>query len=288
MISEPELTGGFDAPLAGLPPAGHGSLRPAYGTAAGSDAPPRVPAQGGPPGGEVVAGAGPGPAARLRARLPRHWRWALGGAAAASAAWIAGVVVWDPTEPVRPDLHGYHLVADPCVGSALRPLFDAAHSPSFTSGVVDVVRSPALDAQDCAAHSSAPDSATPTAAYTAYLTVELHKTTDPRPEFESEHTLPHDTLAAARSVEPVAGLGDEAYLLHQDATLIGLEVLHGGAVVRLEVSAVPIVAGSLGHADGSPRPAMPRIDTFRPAMIAAVRAVMTDMRADPHPAKPAG
>lgn len=279
MISEPELTGGLD-PLTATPQ--RGSAAPSHGGAwlPAQYAPRHETAAGPPP--DLVAGPGPGLAARLRARMPRHWTWALGGAALASAVWAVGIAAWDPTHPAPPDLHGYRLADNPCAGAALRPLFDAAPARSFASDPADVVRGPALDASRCSAQSTAVAGRAPTDTYTAVLTVELHKKTDPRPEFEDQHTLPHTALTVADTVEPVAGLGDEAYLLRQDPSEIGLEVLRGGVVLRLEFTVTPAPAAAAAHPDGSSAPAQPRLSRFRPALIAAMRTVMAQSAAVPH------
>jgi hypothetical protein len=65
------------------------------------------------------------------------------------------------------------------------------------------------------------------------VTVELHKKTDPRAEFDDQRALILPTLVPASRVIRVPGLGDEAYFLVTDPDQIDLKVLHGGLVLQL-------------------------------------------------------
>jgi hypothetical protein len=262
VISEPELTGG----LVGLPaPAGPRDL-------------PAAP----PPDDDVLATAGRDPAPRFR--MPRHWRWALGGALAASAVWAGTVTAWDPAGRT-PDLHGYHLAPNPCAGRALGPLFDATPRHGFSPDPADTLWGSALDRTRCSAENLVgDDNGGSPYDYSASLTVELHKKTDPRPEFEDQH---RDTLPSVTRIDRVRGLGDQAYLLHVDPATLQLDVLHGGAVISLSFSVSPDPPTTAPHPDGSEMPAPQSPDRFAPQMVAAVRNVMADMKALPAPTGPA-
>lgn len=258
MISEPELTGG----LVDLP-------GPAAPRDLGS-----VP----PPDDDLLATAGREPAPRRR--IPQHWLWAFGGALAASAVWAGAVVAWDPADRT-PDLHGYHLSPNPCSGSALSPLFDATPRRGFSPDPADTLWGSALDRTRCSAENLVgdDDGGSPYD-YRASLSVELHKKTDPRPEFEDQH---RSTLPSVTRVETVRGLGDEAYLLHLGSGRLQLDVLHGGAVISLSFAISADPPQVMPHPDGSDVPAMQDAGPYAPQMAAAVRNVMADMKARPAP-----
>lgn len=269
MISEPELTGG---PL-GLP----GPRRAPDDTGhTPYDAWP-TPA---PPWNDddLLSCAGREPAAPRR--LPRHWRWAFGGALAASAVWAAAAVAWEPAAaPDAPDLHGYHLTANPCAGGALAPLFAAAPPRGLSADPADTLRGAALARTECSAENLAGDSGG-AYDYRASLSVELHRTTDPRPEFDDRHRY---TPSSVTRLEPVPGLGDEAYLLHLAGGGLRLDVLHGGAEISLSYSVTPDRPQVTAHPDGSAPPAARDPGLFAPRMAAAVRNVMALMKALPTP-----
>ncbi|WP_069467362.1 hypothetical protein, partial [Actinacidiphila rubida] len=204
-----------------------------------------------------------------------------GGAVAASAVWAGAVTVWDPSHRT-PDLHGYHLAANPCAGGDLAPLFDATPRHRFSADPADTLWGTALDRTRCHADNLAGtgDGGSPNT-YDAVLSVELHKATDPRPEFDDEH---HATDPSVTSVETVHGIGDEAYLLHDDSGAVRLDVLHGGAVVSLAFSVISASPQVLPHADGTDTVTAEQATRYVPQMIAAVRAVMADLKSRaPHP-----
>jgi hypothetical protein len=181
---------------------------------------------------DLVEGAGPAEAPARR-RLPRHWTWALTATAATCALWAAGLTVWQHAQPDGPDLHGYQLAGSPCARSSLAPLVGTSPSHAYTNPAV-FSHGPALDRAECSAGTvanrtttSEPQSSTVT------VTVELHKKTDPRAEFDDQRALILPTLVPASRVIRVPGLGDEAYFLVTDPDQIDLKVLHGGLVLQL-------------------------------------------------------
>jgi hypothetical protein len=246
VISEPELNGGLDC---------------------------------GPSVHDVISDEGRGPA--MRARPTRPWTWALGGAVAASAIWAAGVTVWDPGHRALPDLHGYHLRDNLCQGDALRPLFDAIPARTFTAEPADTLRGSALDRATCTAETlvTAGDGKS-VYDYVAALSVELHKKTDPRPEFEDDTTGAQSLIPAAQ-VDAVLGLGDDAYLLHQEPGRVQLRVLDGGAVFSLTFSVDTEQPDGTGRPAGTDQPDPPDADQYRPALIASLRTVMADLKESP-------
>jgi hypothetical protein len=269
VISEPELTDGFArVPAPADPRDAAGRTRPAYGHDPGTTPGP-------PP--DLVAGTGREPAPPRR--MPRHWIWALGGALTASAVWAGGVAVWDPAHHT-PDLHGYHLTPNPCSGSDLTPLFAATPGHAFSADPADTLWGSALDRTRCSAENLGEHKGGSTYQYSATLSVELHKKTDPRPEFDDQHRT---VLSSVSRIETVRGLGDEAYLLHVEPGTLQLDVLDGGAVITLAFSADADLPDVTPHPDGSDRPAPPDTGGYAPRMAAAVRNVMAEMKALPRP-----
>ncbi|MBY8882781.1 hypothetical protein [Actinacidiphila acidipaludis] len=268
MISEPELTGGVAWAPAPAPPRDATGRTPA----------PRHVTGEVPPAGDLVAGSGPDPVPRRRP--PRHWVWALGGAVAASAVWSAGVAAWDPARGT-PDLRGYHMTAAPCAGHDLKPLFDATPGRAFSADPSDTLWGSALDSTECSAENLGRAHGGTPYAYSAALSIELHKKTDPRPEFDDRHRT---ALPSVSKVETVPGLGDEAYLMDVEPDTLQLDVLDGGAVISLAFSVHAAPTDVTPHPDGSARPTPQVPGQYRSQLVAAVRNVMADMRALPQPA----
>lgn len=253
MISEPELIGG------------HPGLPAQASRDRGSGLVP-------PTADDEITGTGREPAPPRR--MPRHWAWALGGAVVASTVWAGAVVIWDPAHRT-PDLHGYRLTANLCAGADLKPLFDATPRHGFSADPADTLRGSALDRTRCRAESLVGTDTSSPYTYDAVLSVALHKKTDPRPEFDDEH---RDTQPSVTSVEPLHGIGDEAYLLHLDPGMLQLDVVHGGAVVSLAFSVASASPQVTPHPDGTEVRTAEQPTRYVPQMIAAVRAVLADMK----------
>lgn len=247
MISEPELTGGVD-----------GEPAEVIG------------------GGEWEAGAAPG----VRGR--RAWVWAACGALAASAVWGVGVRVWQEWHDGRPDLHGYALRDSPCTSGTLEPLTSALGAKE--SAVVtptDAHLGKAVDTARCTMELYAPDGSGGVDLFQVTVTVDLHKHTDPRGEFEDLAGIDPRTLAPAADVHRVAGLGDEAVAQTTDRST-ELRVLHGGAVFTLTLTGYApgsVSEDTRGALHGGPRTASSDIGRFEPALVGAMRNVMKGQQA---------
>jgi hypothetical protein len=213
------------------------------------------------------------------ARAP--WAWALAGALVASAGWAAGGTLAERAHHHGPDLHGYRIVGSPCIGSALKPLFDATPADGFSPWPANESTGPALDRVDCTAVSTTdPEAKHAQFEYLATVSVELHKKTDPGPEFHDERALDWQTVQRADTVTTVPGLGDQAYLLTVIPSQIQLKVLQGGAVI-----VVGLTIQRTEPDDGDPTVtydttpySQPDIDRYRPALISTVRSVMTKLK----------
>lgn len=222
---------------------------------------------------------------------PRPWLWAVGGVAVASAVWAA---VLHADAGRTTDLHGYHLSGNPCRGDALAPLERAAGAPGFAASDAMVSTGPAVDELSCTLSAAAPVGRGWGMDYVVTVTVQLHKKTDPRAEFdnaghvkvssvpgdapdESALIVTTDTRAlSAADVHPVAGVGDEAYVLTPEASDQTLKVLHGGAVLTLRISGYNVWNGPGSSRVDSSAPEAD-LTHLRPAMTTSMRRLMASL-----------
>lgn len=242
--------------------------------------------------GDLLSGSTDPAAAATAGRRPRPWLWALGGAAAASAAW-AGVL--HGAGGTAPDLHGYRVSGNPCGDGSLDSLKDAMRGQDFVASDAAVSKGPALDRLSCFLSSTTGDGGW-VVGYTVSVGVELHKKTDPRAEFDNARHSRVSTLSggagagsvttavsgtdfvSTADVRPVTGVGDEGYLLAPRGADQTLEVRHGGAVFTLQVSGYTQWNGSDETPVGSDTaPQDPDLTRLRPAMTAAMRALMASL-----------
>jgi hypothetical protein len=240
----------------------------------------------------LSSSSGPGGGTAV-VRRPRPWLWAAGGVVVASAVWAT---VLHGTGGTGPDLHGYHLSGNPCSGDALKPLKDAVGRRDFAASSATVSKGPALDELSCVLTtvSSADDGWAAT--YTISVSIDLHKKTDPRAEFENSRDAQVSSLpgggtdgservalagsgfTSATDVHPLTGVGDEGYLLTPRGPGQTIEVLHGGAVLTLQISGYTQWNGSdQSAADTGDPPKDPDLTHLRPAMTTAMRHLMTDL-----------
>lgn len=221
----------------------------------------------------------------------RPWLWALGGIAATSVVWTAVLQGTDYGHTAAPDLHGYHLVGNPCGGDNLEPLTHAMDTRNPTPNNPETRSGPALDEGSCSLIAEAPDRGGWVTTYIVNVDVELHKKTDPRVEFEARNRRavatvngsmadpgsPFSSAEVAISVVRVHGLGDSAYLLAAGSTDQALEVLHGGAVFSLSLSAYVVWTG---HGDPPDTPGNAQrtdLTPLRPALVPSMRRLMHDL-----------
>lgn len=294
MISEPELSGGSEGaepePAAKVAAAAVPATRPAEAGAPGPGAPAvgaaavgaeavetagAGAADAGPPAADVVAGGersrGGGPFGR------RAWLWGIGGALLASAAWAAGLQFHEKHEATgHPDLHGYALGESPCAGATLTRLTGAmgvTDSEPVSPSAVHLGE--ALDQIRCTLFASAPLPSGGTARYEVSVSIDLHKETDPRVEFEDQQEVNPADLDPVEATTTVPALGDEAFLQTVSDQTRRLEVLHGGAVFALTLTGynkLPVSDDTVSalHSDD----AAPDVGRFQPAMVEAMRTVM--------------
>lgn len=246
-------------------------------------------------------GPGSGPAPELGDQLAtpggpvgrRHWLWAAGGVAAASVLWVAALQGIGYGHTAAPDLHGYRITDNPCTGQNLQPLTDALAAEGFVGMPASLSRGPALDHVSCDMVGYRAPSGNWQTTYTVTFTLDLHKKTDPRAEFEDSTRARVSTLAPmqyagglATTVDdgatprPYSGLGDSAYTTYGTSRQ-SLSVLHGGAVFTLTLQASTDWQGSgkiPTGPDGTVRlPGASDTSALRPQLPKTMRHLMTLM-----------
>lgn len=190
--------------------------------------PPPPPGQPGAPG---VPGAGPyggmmpgpgyymppqpagAPGGGRRGGAGRAVLWAVVGAVVASAAWAGGVLLLRDDSSDKADLRGYTVHNDLCAIADLSA-FDPEYSKGDDSPTKYTTTGDALDDMSCSEGLERSDS-TYADAY-VYVEVQLHKKTDPAPEFADTWLGYEQRTGDSYVVTPVSGFGDEAYLVTQD------------------------------------------------------------------------
>ena len=220
----------------------------------------------------------------------RPWVWAVCGVVAASAVWAGTLRVTDYGHTPAPDLHGFHLADSPCTSANLEPLTDAVSAGGFTVSSPSIRKGPALDHISCGLTSSVPLGDGWATAYAVLVSVELHKKSDPRAEFQSTY----DTVVSSPTVETLddfvvwpdesavptvyPGLGDLAYFTGA-GTYQSLSVLYGGVVLSLTLDAHHVWQGDGKQpttADGDPqRPYLADTTALRPLIVQTTRHLMS-------------
>lgn len=160
-------------------------------------------------------------------RPVRPWRWALGGAVLASAVWAGTLALQDRfTDAPR---IAYRHSEDLCAQAPLRALGGMAGE--FEGGLPQHSESPALDWSYCSYNTVRTEGR---ASYHGQVLVELHKKTDPGPEFGKGPNLSSYLEVQTLQPEKVPGLGEQA-VLSGPVKSPQLQVLDGGTVFTLTV-----------------------------------------------------
>jgi hypothetical protein len=189
-----------------------------------------------------------------------------------SAVW-AGTAFASTAPAPGPDLHGMTIGSSPCAGHTFDALVRAVGAGSGLADPAVFSHGPALDSARCDVVIQSPAGRGAATRYDVVLTVDLHKPTDPRPEFDDQHTLDPATLSAAMSTTALRGLGDEAYALALADGAEAVRVLRGGAVLTLRLTAAPLDSGgSSSAASTAPAPAH-----LVPALTVSARALLATL-----------
>ncbi|MCY0932686.1 hypothetical protein [Streptomyces sp. H34-S4] len=201
---------------------------------------------------------------REHARGPRApWRWALGGVVAASAVWAGTLAMQDRfTDSPRID---YRHSAELCKESPLKTLGQTV-GRTFEGAEGSEGVSPAQDWAYCRARMTYEEDSV---SYGAEVQVQLHKRTDPVPEFATgPGNSPYAQIDPAERRE-VSGLGERAVIdRYHGFGGVRLMVLDGGAVFSLTVH------WFLGDEEGSAVDG----DAVDAALIEDARALMAKLR----------
>ncbi|MET9410826.1 hypothetical protein ABZX90_34460 [Streptomyces sp. NPDC002935] len=169
-----------------------------------------------PPAQPYAYGQPPGfpPPSGGRGTAGRAVLWAAVGAVVASALWAGGVFLLGPLGD-DPDLAGYRARANLCSSvdyTALRTEYaEEDNAPTHNS-----LKHKAIDESYCSISLKKSSSSSYSDAYLS-VQMDLHKTTDPSPEFTAVWSEYHQRYEDYE-VEKVSGFGDEAYLVTEDTT----------------------------------------------------------------------
>ncbi|MFC9297213.1 hypothetical protein ACFTWH_01765 [Streptomyces sp. NPDC057011] len=174
-----------------------------------------------------VAEPGEGPPGRSPARRP--WLWALGGALAASAVWAGALAPAAQDRFTAAPRISYRHVEELCKSTPLKAL--TAVAGPLEERLARHEEGPALDWATCDFSGEWDGSRL---AFYGRVEVELHKKTDPGPEFGAGLGLDPFIGPEVDEVHEVPGMGDRA-LLHGYMSASRLQVLDGGAVLTLTV-----------------------------------------------------
>ncbi|QFR01988.1 hypothetical protein F9278_43965 [Streptomyces phaeolivaceus] len=190
----PQSPVGYGPPAAPIP-----AQAPPYGQPVG----------GYPPGGHPHFGAPPAKGAGGRAVL-----WVLLGAVVASAAWGGGFLLLgnDDTEA---DLRGYEAKSNLC-SSVDYSSFKNEYPEEDTAPVNNSLEHEALDQGYCSISLKESSTSSLSDAYFS-VQMDLHKKTDPGPEFTALWSE-YDQRYEDYEVDEVSGFGDEAYLVTEDTS----------------------------------------------------------------------
>lgn len=249
------------------------------------------PGPGAPP--DVVSGFDRGPVAGRRRSYGQRLLWGAAGALVASAVWAAAVFAYGIGGDRKPDPRGYRVESDSCAAIELKALAEvvgATESEPATTEL-DGIEHPALHRIRCTVTFVPSDAAAQdgkdgkggagwTTGYQASVTAELHKETDPRPEFEASSTLTEIDGMGVTRVERVPDLGDLAHLLVMDEDVMRLKVVEGGAVVTLTLTAWMNYDAHDGEEELPDAPPDPELLAYRADLISDMRDVMKALKTD--------
>ncbi|GKQ40516.1 hypothetical protein [Streptomyces sp. A012304] len=139
--------------------------------------------------------------------------WAALGAVVASAAWAVGVFVVGGAEDT-PDLRGYSAPSNLC-SSGDYASFKSEYPSDDGTPTSNALKDAALDQSYCSV--SLKKTGSDYADAYLSLQLDLHKKTDPGPEFTATWKN-YQENHPGYDVEAVEGIGDEAYLVSEDTT----------------------------------------------------------------------
>ncbi|MFC0597486.1 hypothetical protein [Streptomyces palmae] len=186
-------------------PGGYGPGAP---DAPGAPAAPQPPV---PPGGGQGAGR-------------KGLVWGLGGAVVASAVWAGAIFAtggFDDDKPTA-DLAGYSYTGNLCEATDFSPFTDGKYKEDEPSSEEqnpehNGTEHEALDVMNCDMDFKRDDSTDSYSSAWLYTNVQLHKKSNPQPEFQATYQAYENQRSGstAHKVKEITGIGDEAYLVTQ-------------------------------------------------------------------------
>jgi hypothetical protein len=231
----------------------------------GAGQPPGYYGQPGIPGAPGAPGAPRGSGGAGRAVL-----WAVVGAAVASALWGGGVLLLGKDSSTKPDLRGYAVKDDLCSATDLSA-FKSTYSKDDDDPTKYSAKSDSLDEMYCNEGLEKADASYPDAY--VYVQVDLHKKTDPKGEF-GDAWRSYSQHDSDYHVTPVAGFGDEAYLVTDDSSsshYVTLAVRDGWMTYSMQWSAY-------GSTDSSDSSDLPSVEDATGWVKSATRATLPKLK----------
>ncbi|MGW4204048.1 hypothetical protein [Streptomyces sp. NPDC004726] len=208
-----------------------------------------------------------------RERPPlRAWLWGLSGAVAASALWAGGLYAYDVYGDHDPDVGKYRTSRSLCVDADLKALSAVHGMPESRSptGRADE----ALDKANCRLSFAGTPDTPRNMGVGAEIDYELHRKTDPGPQFDASVAAQHAAMGAdtdeTSSLTRIEGLGERAYVAVHGGYPV-LHVLDGQAVLSLSVNAYLV-------GEGGRETMAPDLSTSRPLLIEDMRALMKELQ----------
>lgn len=209
----------------------------------------------------------------------RPWRWALGGALLASALWAGAwwaATPHDDSPPLR-----YALPLSLCDQAKLPGVARLAERIAWDY-TPRVWEHPGMDRAVCLLRSPPHEAERPGhwLSYEAQVSMELHKRTDPAPEFGSAPGAGGWIGLAKPDVRSVPGLGERALISETEyGSGWRLTVLDGGTVFTMDVSVWTGGGGEPTADDGVPEDLpKPDSDAVQAAMIDDMHVLMKALR----------
>jgi hypothetical protein len=231
---------------------------------------------------------------RLTGRVLARWAGrrtlpaVVAAVVATSAVWAWALAATGGSHD--PSLHGYRIPDDTCTAEHLRPFTEALGLQEFESDPGVVLTGTTLEHVSCTLEGTRSSGDGWATQYTATVTVDLHKKTDPRAEFEDAGRLQDDTLAytsqgtyatttAVGVTRPVPDLGDLAFTT-LSSTRQTVRVLDGGAVLSLSIDGTNQWQGPGRPPTGNgaaQRPVLADTVFLRPALVPTMRRLMRSL-----------
>lgn len=224
----------------------------------------------------------------------RMWMVVAAAVVATSLVWATVLTATDHGRAHAVDLHGYRIPDSTCTTENLQPFTEALGLQNFDADPGTVLRGPTLEHASCTLSGTVSAGDGWTTQYTATVTVDLHKKTDPRAEFKDEGSVQNATLTVPGQgtyavpfvsgvTKPVTGLGDLAFSTLSN-TRQAIRVLDGGAVLSVTIEGTNQWQGSGPRptADGAAlRPVVADTKFLRPALVPTMRQLMKVLTSAP-------